>query len=353
MHETILIAGICSYLLGSELPADYQLPPPPGKFVGQAVPPAKQAAGVAAGTPLVATSYFYWYDAQSKTHVINADGTDGLTDHPPTLEGFSYKNVAWHEKQLRDMIDAGIDVLLPVYWGAPDGSEAWSDEGLPPLVAAREKLLQEGLKPPAIGMFYDTSTLQCNRSGYHVDCTTSAGRRWFYGTIRNFFSAIPPQHRATINGKPIVFLYTRAFAKNVDAELFPAVRKMFKRDFGSDLYLVKMIDWPGKADSEYAWGAALNPTLLATAGIGPGYNDSAVPGRKPTIRDRENGEFYRRAWEDLLRLPVAKRPWLVHLETWSEYHEGTDLAESKEYGRQYIELTRRYADLFHAKRQIE
>jgi hypothetical protein len=34
------------------------------------------------------------------------------------------------------------------------------------------------------------------------------------------------------------------------------------------------------------------------------------------------------------------------IETWNEFHEGTDIAESKEYGRQYIELTRKYSDLF-------
>jgi hypothetical protein len=202
-------------------------------------------------------------------------------------------------------------------------------------------------------MFYDTTTLQFNRSGHHVDCTTPAGRLWFYGTIRNCFSAIPPKHRATIDGRPIVFLYARAFAKNADDKLFPAVRAMFRRDFGGDFYLVKMSDWPGPADSEYSWGAAIQPTFLATAGIGPGYDDSAVLGRKPTIRDRQNGDFYRSSWEQLLQMPVATRPWLVHLETWSEFHEGTDLAESKEYGRKYIDLTRHYADLFHAKKRID
>ena len=34
------------------------------------------------------------------------------------------------------------------------------------------------------------------------------------------------------------------------------------------------------------------------------------------------------------------------LETWNEFHEGTNIAESREHGRQYIELTRKYVDLF-------
>ena len=114
-----------------------------------------------------------------------------------------------------------------------------------------------------------------------VDLTTGAGRLWFYGSIRNFFSHIPPRHRATIDGRPLVFLYTAAFAKDVDEGLFPAVREMFRRDFGTDLFVVKMRGWPGVADSEYQWGAALRPQLLDTAGIGPGYDHSAVPGRAP------------------------------------------------------------------------
>jgi hypothetical protein len=34
------------------------------------------------------------------------------------------------------------------------------------------------------------------------------------------------------------------------------------------------------------------------------------------------------------------------VETWNEYHEGTDIAASKEYGRKYIELNRKFVDLF-------
>ena len=38
------------------------------------------------------------------------------------------------------------------------------------------------------------------------------------------------------------------------------------------------------------------------------------------------------------------------VETWNEFHEGTDVAESQEYGRQYIEMTREYAERFKAER---
>src|SRR5205807_8491023 len=99
-------------------------------------------------------------------HIVNSeDGSDGLTDHPPTLKGFCYRSVPWHKKQLADMAEAGIDFALMVFWGAPSeqnekASLHWSYAGLKPLVQARDELVREGKKPPRIGLFYDTSTLQ-------------------------------------------------------------------------------------------------------------------------------------------------------------------------------------------------
>ena len=58
-----------------------------------------------------------------------------------------------------------------------------------------------------------------------------------------------------------------------------------------------MADWPGEADSVYLWGGALAPKILDTAAVGPGYDHSAVPGRTPLVRNREEGKFYSYAWD--------------------------------------------------------
>ncbi len=39
---------------------------------------------------------------------------------------------------------------------------------------------------------------------------------------------------------------------------------------------------------------------------------------------------------------------MVHVETWNEWHEGTDVAHSREYGRNYIVLTKLFADMWRA-----
>jgi hypothetical protein len=324
--------------------------PPAGKHFrfsrDQAAP-----KGFSAKDRLVATYYFYWYDDESGAHFRNPDGSDALTDHPVDPKGYSYKSAAWHKKQMEDMIDAGIDLVLPVFWGCPadraaPAGEAWSYAGLPALVAAQEELLAQGRTPPRIGMFYDTSTLQYNAAGRRVDLSKADGRAWFYVTVRDFFSLVPPKLWATVEGRPIVFLYAAAFASGGtdDPAVLPYVRTHFADDFGgAQPQVVAERSWRLAADSTYAWGAAFGLQVMGVAAVGPGYDDHAVPGRTTPKVDRENGAFYRRNWERLLAMDLTRRPRLVAIETWNELHEGTDIAESREYGRRYIELTKSYA----------
>ncbi|MEK7677810.1 MAG: DUF5010 domain-containing protein [Verrucomicrobiota bacterium] len=297
---------------------------------------------------IVGTYYFYWYDVYSKEHIIDGDGTDALTTHPPSLDDFSYKSVRWHRQQLQDMIAAGIDVVLPVFWGAPSEQAEqahlhWSYAGLKPLVQAREELLLAGQHPPRIGLFYDTSTLQHNAWREHIDLTTDFGRRWFYATIRDFFSLIPPKHWAMIENRPIVLLYSAAFARKHDQSCIDFAKDQFAKEFGGRIpYLAREISWQVKADNTCAWGGALGLKNPGIASLGPGYDHSAVPGRERLVVPREGGKFYEENWLRFLRRPSP----FVMLETWNEFHEGTDICESKEYGRKFIELTRKYADLF-------
>jgi hypothetical protein len=357
MTAVVLFSVLCSIAAGQsqELPAK-----PPGEFFPIKAQDHQKAQSFKKGQPLVGTTYFYWYDIDSKAHIIDHDGTDALTTHPADMAGISYKRAAWHKAQLKDMIDGGIDFLMPVYWGVPGKYDGWSFVGLPPLVEAHTALEKEGLKPPAIGLFYDTSILQWNGSNadgssYHVDLTTDFGKQWFYAAIRDFFSLIPPAKWARIDGKPIIFLYEVAFARKQDPQRqFSYVKARFKEDFGVEPFLVKSSRWEGEADAVYSWGGAVNGPILFrdVAALGPGYDHSAVPGRQPLIVERKDGGTYTDRWTKVLQLDPKARPWMVHVETWNEWHEGTDIADSREYGRKYIVLTRVLADLWHRGAQV-
>lgn len=328
--------------------AERPIPPAFGPHVNLKPEDFAQSRSFSSSDRIVGTYYFYWYDVHTKEHILDPDGTDALTTHPPTLEDFSYKSVGWHKKQLADMEAAGIDVALMVFWGSPaehatNSPLHWSFAGLPPLVQAREALLREGRKPPRIGLFYDTSTLRHNSWGYHADLTTEYGKAFFYATVRDFFSCIPPNHWAMIDGKPIVLLYAAAFAKAWDGTFVDYVKAAFRKEFGGrEPWIAPQDSWGVKGDSVCAWGGALEYKNPGIGEIGPGYDHSAVPGRAPLVRDRQNGRFYEESWLRFLRRPSN----FVMIETWNEFHEGTDIAESREYGRKYIELTRKYAGLF-------
>lgn len=334
------------------MPARFLQLPPMGKHIGHRPATIRAQATFRRGQPIVGTYYFYWYDVNTGEHFADPDGTDAMTTHPANTNGYSYRSVEWHRREMEDILRAGIDFILPVYWGNPADRQPgtglyWSFEGLEALVKAQEQMLAARRRPPKIGLFYDTSTLEWNSDRYHADLTTRDGQEWFYVSIRDFFSLVPPRLWAMVDHRPLLFLYAAAFARGYNQQAIDFVYEQFERDFGCRPYIVREASWQGvRTDSVYAWGGALAPRLLEVAAIGPGYDHSAVPGRAPLVRDREGGKFFQQSWEQILRMNPKRRPSIVMIETWNEWHEGTDIAPSREYGDQYVRLNARYAQLF-------
>lgn len=318
-------------------------PSPPGKYVNLSRSDLSVVESFSSKEKIVGTYFFYWYNIYTKEHFVNPDGSDALVDHPYFAEDFSYTSIDWWMREMRDVRSANIDFILPVYWGVP-GYDSWSFQGIYKMVEAFDLMKNSGDEPPKVGLFYDTSTLQYNPANKHVDLTTDEGKQWFYNTIRDYFSIVPPRLWAAIDGRPIIFLYSSAFAAKQDPNALDFVYRSFERDFACKPYIVKEVSWKGNADATYAWGGALRPQWHDVVAIGPGYDHHAVPGRKPLVVDREDGEFYERAWKEILS--SERKPNIVMIETWNELHEGTDICETKEYGRKYIELTARYAKMF-------
>jgi hypothetical protein len=226
-------------------------------------------------------------------------------------------------------------------------------------VAAETELQQVGLNPPKIGLFYDTSSLmvegKLKQSGDRPDLTVQLGKELFYKMIRDFYSLIPSRYWFEIDDKAVVWLYSAAFASKFDQATIDFARQKFAEDFGGkELYLVGEISWHKKSledasgadiglDNLYAWGAALaGANFHGVAAIGPGYDDHAVPGRTTPKRDREDSAFYIASWQQAL----ASEKNIVVIETWNELHEGTDICETTEYGRQYIKLTAQFSRQF-------
>jgi len=314
---------------------------------------------------LATTYYFYWHDLTDPAR--NARYTSLQFDSPPDLSTYSFLNPDMHLKQFNDMIDAGLDFVLPVYWGEPGHpgrttSETyphyWSTEGIPPMVQALDQLAAGG-KKLQVGMFYDTTILA------NADLTTPNGKEYFYLNVRDFFSRIPPKYWAAIGGKPIVWLYDTLWISKFDQSSLDYLTNRFAQDFGGlQPYIVREVQWEQSkgvdppqtlhSDGLYGWGAApngYNPAPKFTvAEVGPGFRNTAYCKGGPENNcfdiNRQNGGFYERQ----LQQAVNSRTHILAAETWNEFSEGTDIAETVQYGRRYIQLTRQYADRYKAIR---
>ena len=291
---------------------------------------------------LVAAYYFYWYNIYTGEHFITPDGSDYVTNHPPDsyLANYSYTEVSWHRRELLDMMTAQIDIVLPVYFGNEENF-FWSKPGLQNLVSATQTLIDEGRTPPKIGMFFDTNALLQQNNGIPPDLTTETGKAHFYTMISDFFGMVPNSLWATINSRPIIFLYSSSIVGVYNQSTFDYINQHFQSDFGPTPYFVMDTSWQGvSTDEAYSWGSALyGPTTNGRVGtLGPGFDSTALDnylGSAPSIRDRQCGEFYNSGWEAM----ISGGATLVVIETWNELHEATELAASREYGTTYLTLT--------------
>jgi hypothetical protein len=298
---------------------------------------AQQSPSWTSHDKLSLTYFFYWYDAATNKN---------LTLHPPDsyLSTYSYDNIAFYQRELSDMAAAGIDVVLPVYWGDPGNAARWSVPGLHFMAQVEQAVAQAGQTVPKIGMFFDTSTsLTVANGGTAPDLTTAAGKTLFYSFIHTFFANVPRQYWAMIDGRPIVVLYGggSAFIKAYDQSTFDYVAEQFRQDFGTTPYVIRHFSWLGvTTDAEYAgWPTSFHATFAGDVGsVAPGEdNYSAIAVEKKIVTDRNCGDLYQADWDQV----VAHGARLVFIEDWNELFEGSGISATKEYGRRYIDQTAR------------
>ncbi len=306
-------------------------------------PAAPAGATTPPDRPLVATYFYYWYDATTGQHL---SPVDPLPTHPVYNPAPNWHDPAWFRKELRDMSTAGIDIVLPVYWGY---AEKWSTDGLAYLTSARDQMLTAREPAPAVGMFFDTTILGSR------DLTAASGMRFFYSNVRDFFSRVPRRHWALVSGRPVVWLYRPQEGSRFDQSVFTYTSDQFLMDFGVRPYIVAELGWtcavgswanhqpvqdcskPITADATYVWGAAFSgfDPRGTVASIGPGYDESLIAGRSGLVRPRNNGLWFYSNFGKAL----VSRKRILAIETWNEFHEATGVGESAEYGRGYIDYT--------------
>jgi hypothetical protein len=306
--------------------------------------------------PVVAAYFFYWFDAD----FLNAQRRtfDPYPFHAVDQATHSFRDPRWYLKQFNDMVDAGIDVVLPDYWGEPGQHNRrvapapelnlFATEGIPPMIEGL-RLLEEQGRSLKIGLFLDTTIMN------DADLTIPAGKRIFYASIRDYYSRIPPRYWAAIDGRPLVWLYDAQRVAAFDQSSFDYIYAQFPGDFGGlSPWIVREYQWYQakntttdqviQTEGFYGWGAAPSgfneDTRFTVAQVGPGFKNTQFGGPGRIDTPRQNGAYY----EYQLQRALASGRKIWAIETWNELGEGSGILETVEFGRQYIELTRRYVD---------
>lgn len=164
------------------------------------------------------------------------------------------------------------------------------------------------------------------------------------------------------NGRPVFFIYGRALHQLQPEEWKRAIAGI--RALGSSILIADCMAQPcleladgvheynpvGAVASHSDMTAHYKHTVeicrakgkISSATIIPGYDDSHIGREGPTVVSREKGELYRRLWKAALE---AQPDWIV-ITSFNEWHEGSEIEPSMEWGDLFINLTRDFSREF-------
>ena len=92
------------------------------------------------------------------------------------------------------------------------------------------------------------------------------------------------------------------------------------------------------------WRLGTSALQITCDTVMPGFDDTALTERplpRPTVL-RNNGSLYSALWKEA----IADNPDWILIDSWSEWHEGTEIEPSVEYGQLYLDITARYSRNF-------
>ena len=175
-----------------------------------------------------------------------------------------------------------------------------------------------------------------------------------------------------VGSKPVIFLYGRVLDQ-IRPSAWPAIASRARAKAGEVLLIAdgykeeKARHFDGVHNYNISWAAAGKPPLgdlrswaarydsdavqlarkhgiISCVTVIPGYDDRNTrrPGRNS---DRQDGQVYRVLWEEAIK---SKPDWVL-ITSWNEWHEGSEIEASTEYGDKYLKLTGDYAWRFLAR----
>ena len=135
---------------------------------------------------------------------------------------------------------------------------------------------------------------------------------------------------------------SRLFLKNSAKNIF--LNKYFDGITGYNMYSVnRTSNFLRNLDKVYQkfYSYARSHNLCFIPTVIPGYNDRNLRGLNRPILERKEGKFYEDFWGIAQKYldPSLK---IALITSFNEWHEGTEIESSKEYGDKYLQLTKAF-----------
>ena len=301
------------------------------------------------GNPQVSREWRHWQDVDPEKHRI------GNSTDFPAFGAYDSHDPAIVDREVATARAAGITGFIASWWG----QDSFEDRGVPLLLDAAAK---HGL---AVSAYYEK-----------IGGEDAASRKAAAIADLTYLLARYTQHKAWLraDGKPVVFVYGRALHQLSPAEWQEVIAQVRRDNPGGVALVADALDpkYVGVFDGASTYNitgqtqhktppqirdwahvaypkivAAAGPSKISTITVIPGYDDRAV-GRPPPrpVTDRWGGETYRVLWQEA----VAAAPDYVLITSWNEWHEGSEIEPSVEYGLRLLDDTAVYSREFLARR---
>ncbi len=297
------------------------------------------------GTPSYSGQWVHWtaVDAAAR-HIGNS------TDFP-AQGAYDSHDPAVIERQAEAAHAAGLTGFIASWWG--QGS--FEDRGMPLLLAAARRHSLE------VSAYYE-------KIAGEDPATRSAAAVADLDYLLGHYGADMAWLR--VAGEPVVFIYGRALQELPTETWQQVIRKVRQHNPGGVRFIADTNNpatlAPFDGASTYnitgqtqhmtpaqvrAWAHSAYPLMVAAAGPGrisaltviPGYDDRSV-GRPPPrpVTERWGGETYDALWQEA----IAAGPDYVLITSWNEWHEGSEIEASVEYGSRMLDSTAAFARAF-------
>jgi glycoprotein endo-alpha-1,2-mannosidase len=307
----------------------------------------------------VLTFYYPWYGvpegpggAGKTVHwgKIDAANKDiSQSTHYPALGAYDSHDPAVIDQHCRWAKAAHVDTFIVSWWGHGD----YTDRAMPKIL---DGCKQHGLK----------ACIYYERVPNPQTAQTAA-----QDIIRVLEKYGSHEAHLKVDGKPVVFIYGRALGQLGLTGWLEAV-KLIKAGYpGGAVILGDQFSYGAarvfdgvhtyntagslkglSLDALEKWAPATYGSWveladgagkISTVTVIPGYDDTKI--RTPGLAvDRFDGDLYRVQW----RHAVEADPHWVLITSFNEWHEGSEIEPSVQFGQKYIDLTAEFAERFKA-----